>query len=147
MNERSEGIDKHSAPGLPADEGGPMSALRDLGSIPPLPIWPGVTARVVQGTRITLSVVELPPGGLVPEHRHENEQIGVCITGSLTFRVGDEKRDIGPGGTWRILADIPHEVETGPDGAVVVEVFSPVRDDWDAIEPAPKTSPRWPGEA
>jgi quercetin dioxygenase-like cupin family protein len=121
-----------------------MSSLRDLSAIQPTQIWPEVAARIVGGERITMAVVELPPGGTVPEHRHENEQIGLCLSGSLVFRVGEEKRELGPGGTWCILANIPHEVESGPDGAVVVEVFSPIRDDWDDKEPAPDVPPRWP---
>jgi hypothetical protein len=39
----------------------------------------------------------------------------------------------GPGGTWRILGDVPHEVTVGPDGAVVIDVFSPPREDWRAF--------------
>lgn len=120
-----------------------MSSLRNLDEIPGTRIWAGVTARIVQGDRITLAIVELPPGGVVPEHRHDNEQIGFCVSGSLTFRVGDDKREFGPGGTWRILADVPHEVQAGPEGAVVAEAFSPIRGDWDHLERVPD-APRWP---
>ncbi|MEO3868295.1 cupin domain-containing protein [Nonomuraea sp. B12E4] len=120
------------------------SAFGDLGSLRPLRIWKDVTARVVQSELITMSVVELPPGGHVPEHRHVNEQLGLCLMGSLTFRVGAETGEVGPGGTWRILADVPHEVRAGAGGAVVVEVFSPVRDDWAGLEEAPDVPPRWP---
>ena len=67
-----------------------------------------------------------------------------CIEGSLTFTIGGETREIGPGGTWRILADVPHSVVTGPEGAVVVEVFSPVARDWLAIEPDEPRAPVWP---
>lgn len=119
-------------------------ALTDLGSLPPLRIWQDVTARVVQSDLITMAVVEIPPGGLVPEHRHRNEQVGLCLSGSLTFTIGEESGTAGPGGMWRIRAGIPHEVRAGPDGAVVVEAFSPVRDDWAGLEEAPRTPPRWP---
>ncbi|MFC6901238.1 cupin domain-containing protein [Nonomuraea dietziae] len=84
------------------------------------------------------------PHGLVPEHRHVNEQIGLCLQGTLTFRVGQETRGLGPGGTWRILAHVPHEAQAGPEGAVVVEVFAPVRDDWAELEQAAPATPRWP---
>lgn len=119
-------------------------ALTDLESLRPLRIWQDVTARVVRSELITMAVVEIPAGGRVPAHRHENEQVGLCLAGSLTFTIGEEKGEVGPGGMWRILADVPHEVQAGPDGAVVVEVFSPVRSDWDGLEEAPDTPPRWP---
>ena len=93
---------------------------------------------------MTLAVVELAPNALVPEHRHPQEQLGMVITGNVRFRIDDEIRELGPGGTWRILSDHPHEVTAGPDGAVVIDTFSPIRSDWDRfalLEPRP---PVWP---
>lgn len=119
-------------------------ALTDLGSLRPLRIWQDVTVRFVRSELITMAVVEIPAGGVVPGHRHRNEQVGLCLAGALTFTIGDESGRVGPGGMWRILADVPHEVQAGPDGAVVVEVFSPVRDDWEGLEEAPEAPPRWP---
>jgi quercetin dioxygenase-like cupin family protein len=121
-----------------------VSAFQDLGGMGPQDIWNGVSVRAVHGDRITLGVVELEPSAVVPEHRHENEQLGMVLSGSLTFRVGDESRELGPGGTWRILANVPHEVAAGPDGAVVIDVFAPTRDDWSAFEPQAPRAPRWP---
>ena len=121
-----------------------MSAFADAGEIPPQRIWDGILGRTVHGERITLSLVELEPDTVVPEHSHENEQLGILLQGSVTFRVGDETRELGPGGTWHILAHVPHAVTTGPAGAVLVEVFSPIRDDWHALELQAPRPPRWP---
>ena len=66
------------------------------------------------------------------------------LSGSLTFRVAEESRELGPGGTWRIPANTPHGVVTGPDGAVVLDVFAPTREDWSAFEPQATREPRWP---
>ena len=110
----------------------------------PQDIWDGVSVRAVHGERITLGVVELAPNAVVPEHRHENEQLGMVLSGSLTFRVGDESRELGPGETWCIRANMPHEVAAGPDGAVVLDVFAPTRDDWSAFEHQAPREPRWP---
>jgi quercetin dioxygenase-like cupin family protein len=107
-----------------------MSNLRELPEITPIQVWDGVVARRVEGDQLTLAVVELAPSSIVPEHRHPNEQCGLVIRGEVTFRIAEEVRHFGPGGTWRILADVPHEVETGPDGAVVIDVFAPARSDW-----------------
>jgi quercetin dioxygenase-like cupin family protein len=121
-----------------------MRRLDDLAAIRPLRVWDGVIARTVEGERASLAVVELEPESVVPEHRHENEQLGMVISGSLTFRVGTETRELGPGGTWSIPSNTPHEVHTGLQGAVVIEVFAPVRADWrelGVLEPQP---PLWP---
>ncbi|HEX2044187.1 MAG TPA: cupin domain-containing protein [Gaiellaceae bacterium] len=120
-----------------------LTAFDDIDGIVAQRIWDGVLGRAVHGERITLGVIELDPGSIVPEHRHENEQLGMVLRGSLVFRVGEESRELGPGGTWRIPADTPHEVRTGPEGAVVVDVFAPVRDDWRTLETLER-APRWP---
>ncbi|MGH3322501.1 MAG: cupin domain-containing protein [Streptosporangiaceae bacterium] len=98
----------------------------------------------MQGNLVTMAIVELDPSVVVPEHHHENEQLGFVIEGSVTFTVGEETRELGPGETWRILADIPHHVRVGPEGAVVAEVYSPVRSDWERLEPEGVAAVRWP---
>jgi quercetin dioxygenase-like cupin family protein len=121
-----------------------VSAFADIGSLGPQRIWDGIVGRSVHGDRVTLSVLELDPGASVPEHAHANEQVGVLIDGSVRFTIGDETRDLRPGATWRILADVPHSVTVGPEGALIVEVFSPIRDDWDALEREEPRPGRWP---
>lgn len=121
-----------------------MSAFSDLGAIEPQRIWDGVVGRTVHGDRVTLSYVELEPGVTVPEHSHENEQLGMMLTGSLTFTVGKETRELGPRESWCIPAHVPHSVVVGPDGAVLVEIFSPVRSDWAGLQPAEQRPALWP---
>jgi len=121
-----------------------MSAFADLDGMGPIGIWDGVLARTVEGEQCSLGVVELDPNSVVLEHRHPNEQLGIVVSGSVRFRVGEEERELGPGGTWCIPPDVPHEVTTGPKGAVVLDVFSPPRADWAALERSQPTSPRWP---
>ena len=122
------------------------SNLVDLADLPPIPVWEGVIARRVQGERLTLAVVELAPNAIVPEHRHPNEQNGLVIQGRVLFRCGDQEREMGPGGTWRILGGVPHSVVAGPDGAVVIDVFTPTRDDWDRFDVLDQP-PIWPPAA
>ncbi len=121
-----------------------MSAFGDVSSLDLQRIWDGVHGRVVHGDRITLGVIELDPGSVVPEHRHEHEQLGMCLSGSLVFRVADESRELRAGETWCIPGNIPHEVHVGPHGAVVVDVFAPTRDDWREAARAEPRRPRWP---
>jgi|SRR5215203_3470925 len=121
-----------------------MSGFAGLPDIAPQAIWEGVAVRAVHGERITLGIVELEPKSLVPEHSHDNEQLGMVLTGSVRFRIGDEARELGPGGSWRIPSNVPHEVTAGAQGAVVVDVFAPSRADWLAVEPEVPRTPRWP---
>jgi quercetin dioxygenase-like cupin family protein len=121
-----------------------MSSYDDLGSIAPLPIWEGLLARAVEGEQSTLAIIELAPNISVPEHSHANEQLGVLVSGSMTFTIGGEVKELGPGETWRILGHVPHSVVAGPAGAVAVESFAPGRDDWDGRERVAPQPPLWP---
>jgi quercetin dioxygenase-like cupin family protein len=111
-----------------------VSAFANLDEQTRLRIWDGVSAGAVEGDRLTVAIVDLAPDSVVPEHRHDHEQLGVCVSGGLRFRIGDEQRDVVPGDSWRIGSDIPHEVRAGPDGAVVIEAWAPARDDWQRLE-------------
>jgi quercetin dioxygenase-like cupin family protein len=121
-----------------------MTAFGDVGTADPLQIWNGVAGWTVDGARVTLALIELEPDSVVPEHSHENEQVGVLLRGSLRFTVGGDERELSPGGTWRIASNVPHNVVTGPDGATLVEVFAPGRADWGALERHAGRRPVWP---
>ena len=121
-----------------------MGAFADLADLEPQQIWERIAARSLHGEQITLSVVELDPGAVVAEHSHPNEQLGIVLRGEMTFRVAGETCVLGPGGTWTISADTPHEATAGPEGAVVIDVFSPPRDDWQGLEKLESRPPRWP---
>ena len=121
-----------------------MGDFDDLRELPLRRIWDGIIARVISGERLSLGIVELDPGAVAREHRHEHEQLGMVLSGTMTFRIGDETRELGPGETWTIPSNVPHEATAGPEGAVVIDVFAPVRGDWVALEPAEPREPRWP---
>ncbi len=121
-----------------------VATFDDIASIAPQQIWEGVVVRAVHGDSTTMALIELAPNSHVPEHHHVNEQVGVLVRGSFRLRVGEETREITPGGTWRILADVPHEVQTGPDGALAIEVWSPPREDWKELEREEPRPPGWP---
>jgi quercetin dioxygenase-like cupin family protein len=121
-----------------------VSAFSSLGDLGPLPIWTGILARVVEGREMTFAVVELDAHAVALKHDHPNEQIGIVLRGKMTFTVGGETRELGPGDTYVIRGNTPHEATAGPEGAVVIDVFSPLRADWRRLDPlAPKT-PVWP---
>jgi quercetin dioxygenase-like cupin family protein len=125
-----------------------MSHLVDIDSVPVIDVWgETVRARRIEGERITFALVELAANAEVPEHRHENEQLGMVIQGQVTFTIEDESRELGPGGTWRIPSGAAHHVDVGPDGAMVIDVFAPPRHDWDALPHGPGARAPWPRRA
>ena len=118
--------------------------FRPLAELRPYAIWNDVTARVVNGERMTLAAVDLKPGAVVAEHRHENEQLGFVLQGTLTFTIGGETRDLEVGDTYAIPSNVPHDVVAGPEGATVVDVFAPIRSDWEKLARTDPFPPDWP---
>ena len=121
-----------------------MSAFADLSELERLRLFEGVAGRVVGGRNVTLAFVELAPSSVVPEHSHPHEQIGVCVAGSMAFRIGDEEREVRAGSTWEIAGGVAHEVRVGPEGAAVIEAWAPQRDDWEGLETLEQSPPPWP---
>ena len=54
-----------------------MSAFADIGTLDVQQLFAGVAARAVHADRMTMSLIELDPAAVVPEHRHEHQQIGI----------------------------------------------------------------------
>jgi len=121
-----------------------MSVFASLKDVPPLAIWTGVLARAVEGRNVTFAIVELDADAMVARHQHPNEQVGIVLKGTMRFNVGDESRDLRAGDTYVIPADVPHDAIAGPDGAVVVDVFAPIRADWKKFDPGAPRTPNWP---
>ncbi|MBO0681841.1 MAG: cupin domain-containing protein [Candidatus Dormibacteraeota bacterium] len=110
----------------------------------PYAIWRGAQARAVHGDRLTMAVVDLEPDLEVPEHHHDNEQLGLVLKGHITMVIGGSSRRLGVGDTYLIPSDVPHSASTGADGATVIDVFAPGRADWQQV---PRLDPQpgaWP---
>ena len=92
-------------------------------------ITPAISRRFISGDRVTVARFELKRGGLVPMHSHENEQVTFVISGALKFKIEGREVVVRGGEVLQIPGALPHEVEVVED-ALVVDVFSPVRQDW-----------------
>jgi quercetin dioxygenase-like cupin family protein len=118
--------------------------FESLRNIRPHRLTDGILARAVEGERVTMAVVQLDPNAVSPAHHHENEQLGFVIAGSIVMRIGTEERELNPGDTYNIPTDVSHDAVAGPDGATVVDVFVPVREDWKKLDRLDPAEPRWP---
>lgn len=90
----------------------------------------GVTVRTFWGDNVLLSLVDLAPGAVIPAHSHPHEQVTTVISGSLEMTIAGETRHCGPGAVAVIPGGISHSVINGPAPTVVIDAFSPVREDY-----------------
>jgi quercetin dioxygenase-like cupin family protein len=124
-----------------------VNVYRAISELKPARIWDGVLARALHADRVTIGFVDIDPDVLVPEHRHEHEQVGFVLRGSVTMVIGGQSRELRVGETYTIASQVPHSAKAGSAGASVVDVFAPVREEWKVapmLEPSPG---RWPEPA
>lgn len=90
----------------------------------------GVETRVFPGDQAMISVVRIEPGHKGKLHSHPEEQWGVLLKGSGTRTQGGEEFEVSEGDFWRTPGNVEHTFEAGPDGASVLDVFAPPRDEY-----------------
>ncbi|MDD5087594.1 MAG: cupin domain-containing protein [bacterium] len=96
-------------------------------------LLPGVRLKtLVHGERMHFTEVKFVKGAKVPMHKHPHEQTGYVVKGALRFDVDGEILIAKPGDSWNIASNVPHSAEALEETAVI-EVFSPVREDYLAM--------------
>jgi quercetin dioxygenase-like cupin family protein len=99
---------------------------RDLPLIEP---YPGVKGRVSQGEHTTVIVYDYAPRTIVETHRHDVEQFGVVVKGSLAMVIAGEQRILRIGDSFRIPAKTAHGARVFEEPTQVVGVYAPPRTD------------------
>jgi len=84
---------------------------------------------IVYGQHTLMTEVKLDKGAVVPPHQHPHEQTGYLVSGRMDFLVDGEHHIAKPGDNWNIAGEIEHGA-TALEDSVVIEVFSPVREDY-----------------
>ncbi len=77
-----------------------------------------------------LSYLEMDEGAVIPLHDHPHEQGGMLLQGRLKFTLGDETRIVDAGSMFIIPPGVPHKVVAIDGPAIVLDVFSPIREDY-----------------
>lgn len=90
----------------------------------------GINARTFWGEKIMLAVVDLDAQAIIPNHSHPHEQGGVVLAGELEFTIAGETRLLHPGDLYLIPGSVEHSVVVGPQAARVLDIFSPVREEY-----------------
>ena len=90
----------------------------------------GISTRIFCGEEAMLSVVTIEPNAKGKIHSHPQEQWGFLIEGYGIRIQGGEQIVIKKGDFWQTPGDVDHGIIGGPNGAKVLDVFSPPRDEY-----------------
>jgi quercetin dioxygenase-like cupin family protein len=93
-------------------------------------VIPGVHLKTtVYGEKTLMTEIRFEKGAVIPAHSHPHEQTGYMLSGQMDFLVDGEHHLARPGDSWSIAAGLEHGARALEE-SLVVEVFSPVREDY-----------------
>jgi quercetin dioxygenase-like cupin family protein len=101
----------------------------DWNQLAPEQLNPQITRKAIHSGSMTVARLELQKDAVVPEHSHHNEQISMVEKGALKFAIEGRQQVVRGGESLVIPPHVPHAVIALED-TVVMDIFSPSRDDW-----------------
>jgi quercetin dioxygenase-like cupin family protein len=90
----------------------------------------GISTRIFCGDQSMLSIVTIEPNAKGQVHSHPQEQWGFLIEGSGIRIQGGQEIKIKKGDFWQTPGGIDHGIIGGAEGAKVLDIFSPPRDEY-----------------
>ncbi|MER3416262.1 MAG: cupin domain-containing protein [Gemmataceae bacterium] len=93
-------------------------------------IFPGVHIATSWLDRLMLSLVDMEPHSVVPEHSHPHEQMGIVLDGEALFTIAGVQRHVRKGDLYRIPSGTVHTVTALATGFRALDVFSPPREEY-----------------
>lgn len=84
---------------------------------------------MVYGEKTLTAKFKLVKGSHLPLHSHPHEQTGYLVSGRMRFVAGGKTHLAEPGDSWCFAGDMEHSAEVLED-SVVIEVFSPMREEY-----------------
>jgi quercetin dioxygenase-like cupin family protein len=101
----------------------------DWNQLPEEQLNPRVTRKAIHMKGLTIARLHMQKDAVVPEHSHVHEQVATVEKGALQFSIEGRDLILKAGESLAIPSGVPHGVVAVED-TVVVDVFSPCREDW-----------------
>lgn len=103
--------------------------MENIKNILPKEVVSGITGYYAHGDKLTFGYVEVKKGSILPEHRHVHEQITYILEGQLDMIIGGIPCSLTAGMYHIIPSHMLHSA-TAPVDCKLIDVFSPVREDY-----------------
>ncbi|MDD3472014.1 MAG: cupin domain-containing protein [Syntrophaceae bacterium] len=105
--------------------------LKSWKNIEPEQLNENTSRKMVWGENVMAVLIELAPNSKVPLHDHVSEQMTMVQKGKLYLCFpGQDDVELNHGDVLIIPPSQPHSAKSGPEGCVVMDVFSPIRQDF-----------------
>jgi len=108
-------------------------AVLGLDALPEHEVFPGFRGRMVHGDKASLVWWRIAEGSVLPEHDHPHEQVVCLLEGALELTVAGAPQVLRAGDVLVIPGGVRHSGRALTE-VRVLDVFSPVREDYRAID-------------
>lgn len=102
----------------------------NLDDVTPFVPLDGFQMQSITGGDMMANWVRIEPHRELARHQHPHEQLGVMLEGVMELTIGDETRSLKPGDAYTIPGGVPHYARTFDVGCLVLDIFSPPREDY-----------------
>lgn len=103
--------------------------MPDIKELPPKELAAGLTGYYAHGQTMTVGLVEIKAGSVLPLHQHLQEQITYILEGQLDMTIDGKAITLTAGMIHVIPSNVPHGA-TAPVDCKVIDAFHPVREDY-----------------
>lgn len=91
----------------------------------------GATRKILGvGGKLMMVEVTFKKGAVGDVHKHYHEQVSYVAKGKLEFNLNGEKKVLTPGDSIYIDSDCVHGLVALEEGSVIVDIFTPQREDF-----------------
>ena len=108
---------------------------RDWSSIPIERVGHGIERQMIWGDRVMVCRLTFQPHVSTAVHTHPHEQITIVERGQVRFSIAGSDRVASAGDILHFPSEIAHGATTLDQEVVLIDIFSPVREDFLAAVP------------
>jgi quercetin dioxygenase-like cupin family protein len=91
---------------------------------------PGIERRMIWGERLMICRLRFDPGVVTAVHSHPHEQMTIVERGRVRFTIDGRDHIAEAGDVLHFPSNIPHGATILEQETVLIDVFSPVREDF-----------------
>lgn len=89
-----------------------------------------VTRYIYTANNIQIVEYHFPPNKTFPPHSHDiHEQMGYLLKGKMGFKINGIEKILLPGDYYHAEAGVEHNAWTFDEPSVLIDIFSPPRED------------------
>jgi quercetin dioxygenase-like cupin family protein len=99
-------------------------------NIPVEQLEPGIERQMIVGGNLMICRLRFAPNVVTPAHDHPHEQMTIVERGRVLFTIGDEQRVAQAGDILHFPPGIWHGATMFDEEVILIDIFSPIREDF-----------------